>query len=49
MPLPIREAQTLSMELLMQKALESGLEAAILDSAAYRRYNDRRRRDGQDG
>lgn len=37
-PLPLREAQTLAMELLMQKALESGLEAAILDSAAYRRY-----------
>jgi hypothetical protein len=26
-PLPIREAQTLAMELLMQKALETGLEA----------------------
>jgi MoxR-like ATPase len=37
-PLPLREAQTLAMELLMQKALEGGLEAAILDSAAYRRY-----------
>ena len=46
MPLPIREAQTLAMELLMQKALERGLEAAILDSPAYGRYAERRRRDG---
>jgi MoxR-like ATPase len=45
-PLPIREAQTLSMELLMQKALERGLEATILDSPAYGRYAERRRRDG---
>jgi hypothetical protein len=45
-PLPISEAQTLAMELLMQKTLESGLEAAILDSPAYRRYAERRRRDG---
>ena len=36
--LPIREAQTLSMELLMHKALDRGLEAAILDSPAYQRY-----------
>jgi MoxR-like ATPase len=48
-PLPIREAQTLAMELLMQKALEAGLEGAILDSPAYRRYADRRRREGQGG
>ena len=41
--LPIREAQTLAMELMMQRALETGLEAAILDSSAYRRYSDRRR------
>jgi hypothetical protein len=45
-PLPIREAQTLAMELLMQKALGAGLETAILDSPAYRRYADRRRREG---
>ena len=45
-PLPIREAQTLAMELLMQKALERGLEATILDSPAYGRYAERRRRDG---
>ncbi len=35
-PLPIREAQTLAMELLMQRALERGLEGAIIDSPAYR-------------
>jgi hypothetical protein len=49
-PLPIREAQTLAMELLMQKALERGLEATVLDSASYKRYTaERRRRDGQPG
>jgi MoxR-like ATPase len=46
--LPLREAQTLAMELLMQKALQGGQEAIILDSASYRRYLERRRRDGQD-
>ncbi|MFD2181849.1 AAA family ATPase [Rhodoplanes azumiensis] len=49
-PLPIREAQTLAMELLMQKALADGTEGAILASEAYRRYDarreDERRRDG---
>ena len=40
--LPIREAQTLTMELLFQKALERGLEAAVLDSASYVRYTDER-------
>ena len=44
--LPLREAQTLAMELLLQRALETGLEATALDSAAYRRYAERRRRDG---
>jgi hypothetical protein len=44
-PLPVREAQTLAMELLMQKALETGLETTILDSPAYRRYMERRARD----
>jgi MoxR-like ATPase len=44
--LPIREAQTLAMELLLQKALERGLEGTVLDSAAYRRYADQRARDG---
>jgi len=43
--LPIRESQTLAMELLMQKSLERGLEATILDSPVYRRYAERRRRD----
>lgn len=47
-PLPLREAQTLSMELLMQRALSSGLEAAILDSASYHRYAEARRREGVD-
>ncbi len=41
--LPVREAQTLAMELLMQQALEHGLETTILDSPAYRRYSDARR------
>ena len=41
MPLPIREAQTLAMELLLQKALERGLETAVLDSPAYQRYMQR--------
>ncbi len=36
--LPLREAQTLAMELLLQKALERGLEATVMDSASYRRY-----------
>jgi hypothetical protein len=37
-PLPIREAQTLTMELLFERALEQGLEAAVLDSPVYERY-----------
>jgi MoxR-like ATPase len=48
-PLPAREAQTLLMELLMQKALQGGLELAVLENAAYRRYMERRHRDGLDG
>jgi AAA domain (dynein-related subfamily) len=44
--LPLREAQTLAMELLMQRALEGGLEATVMDSASYRRYSERRRKDG---
>jgi hypothetical protein len=46
--LPVREAQTLAMELLMQKALSGGLEAAILDSPSYRRYAEQRHREAQD-
>ncbi len=46
--LPIRESQTLAMELLMQRALAAGLEAAILDSPSYHRYAERRRKDGHD-
>lgn len=44
-PLPVHEAQTLAMELLLQRALERSLEATVLDSPAYRRYSDRRRRE----
>jgi hypothetical protein len=33
----------------MQKALEGGLEAAILDSPAYRRYTEQRRREAAGG
>ena len=45
-PLPLREAQTLAMELLLQKALERGLATTVLDSPAYRRYAQQRARDG---
>jgi predicted ATPase len=47
-PLPLREAQTMAMELLMQRALATGLEAAILDSSSYHRYAEARRLDGVD-
>lgn len=46
-PLPIREAQTLAMELLLEKALERGLEGTVLASSAYRRYAEQREKDGQ--
>jgi MoxR-like ATPase len=42
-PLPIREVQTLCMELLLARALERGLEATVLESPAYQRYAARRR------
>jgi ATPase family associated with various cellular activities (AAA) len=42
-PLPLAEVQTLAVELLAQKALETGFEAALLDSPAYQRYRDARR------
>ncbi len=45
-PLPIREAQTLAMELLLEKALADGLEGVVLASAAYRRYSEAREQDG---
>ena len=38
--LPLREAQTLAMEMLIKKALEGGLEAIALDSPAYQRYSE---------
>jgi MoxR-like ATPase len=47
--LPIREAQTLAMELLFQKALEAGLEATVMDSPVYRRYSERRAAEGLGG
>jgi len=45
-PLPVREAQTLAMELLLERALERGLEGVALDSAAYRRYSEAREQAG---
>ncbi len=36
--LPVREAQTLSMELLFRRGLNDGLENEILESPAYQRY-----------
>jgi hypothetical protein len=42
-PLPLAEAQTLAMELLLQRALQQSLETALYDSAAYRRYAGARR------
>lgn len=47
--LPVREAQTLAMELLFQKALERGLEATVMDSPVYRRYSERRAAEGHGG
>jgi hypothetical protein len=44
--LPLREAQTLSMELLLQRALDAGLEGAVLGSPAYQRYAEQRERVG---
>jgi hypothetical protein len=41
--LPLREVQTLAMELLARKALDSGMEAVVLDSPAYARYAAARR------
>jgi MoxR-like ATPase len=42
-PLPVREAQTLAMELLARRALEDGRGAVVLDSPAWRRHSERRR------
>ncbi|WP_295543668.1 AAA family ATPase [uncultured Thiohalocapsa sp.] len=41
-PLPVREVQTLGMELLFQTALERELEGAVLSSPAYGRYTEAR-------
>jgi hypothetical protein len=46
-PLPVRECQTLAMELLMQRALASGLEIILLSSAPFHRYDERRQLAGQ--
>ena len=48
-PLPLREAKTLAMELLMQRALQRNLEMTLFDSPVYRRYSEQRQRDGLDG
>ncbi|ABM61043.1 AAA family ATPase [Halorhodospira halophila] len=45
-PLPAREAQTLTMELLFQRGLARGLESAILGSPVYQRYLAERAGDG---
>jgi hypothetical protein len=37
------------MELLLERALETGLEGAVLDSAAYRRYSEQREEAGLTG
>ena len=37
-PLPAREAQTLTMELLLKRGMERGLEQSILASDAYQAY-----------
>ena len=47
-PLPIREAQTLAMELLTQRALERDLGSAVLDSPVYRRHAEQRKLDRDD-
>jgi MoxR-like ATPase len=46
--LPVREAQTLAMELLLRRALESGLEATVQQSPAWERHAARRARDAED-
>ena len=40
--LPLREAQTLAMELLMRQALDGDLALTILDSPSYKRYTAQR-------
>ncbi len=37
-PLPLREAQTLVMELMFERALAQGLEGVIMESPVYQRY-----------
>jgi len=45
--LPLREAQTLAMELMLQRALVQGLDGAVLASPAYQRHAARRREGGR--
>lgn len=40
--LPVRESQTLTMELVLKKALEAGIDDVILDSPAFVRYSERK-------
>lgn len=40
--LPARESQTLAMELILKKALESGIDDAVLDSPAFIRYSEQK-------
>lgn len=47
--LPLREVQTLAMELLAQRALEHGLTQAMLDSPAWQRHSAQRAADGLAG
>jgi len=46
--LPARECETLVAELLIERALSRGLDAALLDSAAFTRYGTRRDADPGD-
>lgn len=38
--LPTRESQTLAMEIILKKTLESGIEDEVINSEAWKRYND---------
>jgi hypothetical protein len=47
--LPLAEVQTLTVELLAQRALQAGLEEALLGSPAYQRYQAERQTPAPDG
>jgi len=38
--LPVKESQTLAMELILKKALDTGIDDAVLDSPAFLRYSE---------